>query len=372
MAARVSEALKRTPLYDEHVALGARIVAFAGWEMPIQYASILEEHERVRTACGAFDLSHMGEFHFRGPGARAWVNWLTTNDASKLDVGHAQYTLLCKPDGGIVDDVIVYRTGADELLMVVNAANVEKDRAHVTHDLPGNVRFEDASLDTALVAVQGPRASIVVMAVTNLPVREESIELLPAFGVRAARVADVDAVVARTGYTGEDGFEIFVPWAGAPQAWNRVLVAGASNGIGPIGLGARDTLRLECRYMLYGNDIDEATNPLEAGLGRVVKLDKGEFQGRDAIAHAKERPLAKKLVGLVVAGGVARHGYEVVREGSIVGRVTSGTFGATVRKNIALAYLPPELAAVGTALGVRIRGKDVAATVVKTPWYRRG
>ncbi len=370
--ARVSGVVpRRTPLYEEHAALRARMVGFAGWEMPIQYSSILEEHERVRTACGAFDLSHMGEFYFRGPGALRWVNWLTTNDAGKLDVGQAQYTLLCIPNGGIVDDVIVYRTAAEELLMVVNAANVDKDRAHVTRDLPGGVRFDDASLATALIAVQGPRASVVVMAVTNLPVREESIERLPPFGVRSARVADVDAIVARTGYTGEDGFEIFLPWDRAPQAWSRVLAAGASNGIAPIGLGARDTLRLECRFMLYGNDIDEGTSPLEAGLGWVVKPDKGEFQGRDAIAKARERPLARRLVGLVVSGGIARHGHEVVRDGAVIGTVTSGTFGPTVRKNIALAYVASEHAAIGTALRVRIRGKDVGATVVKTPWYRR-
>jgi aminomethyltransferase len=367
----VDEPLKRTALYDEHRSLGAKMVPFAGWEMPIQYGSILEEHERVRNACGAFDLSHMGEFWFRGAGARAWVSRLTTNDVGRLDVGRAQYNLMCLPSGGIVDDVIVYRTGEDEYLVVVNAANVEKDRAHVTRGLPPDVRFEDASLTTALVAVQGPRASVVVMAVTNLPVREESIEGLPPFGVRRARVADVDAVIARTGYTGEDGFEIFVEWERAPQVWTRVLAAGASNGIAPIGLGARDTLRLECRYMLYGNDIDETTNPIEAGLGWVVKLDKGEFNGREPVASMKERGPSRRLVGLVVDGGVPRHGYEVTKDGDVVGQVTSGTFGPTVRKNIALAYVPVTLAAIGTPLCVRIRGKDVPASVVKTPFYKR-
>ncbi|HKW78784.1 MAG TPA: glycine cleavage system aminomethyltransferase GcvT [Candidatus Limnocylindria bacterium] len=367
----MGDELKRTSLYDEHRSLGARMVPFAGWEMPVQYASIVEEHQRVRTACGAFDLSHMGEFWFRGPGAGAWVNWLTTNDVARLDVGRAQYNLMCLPEGGIVDDVIVYRTGEDEYLMVVNAANVEKDRAHVTHDLPPSVRFEDASLSTALVAVQGPRASVVVMAVTNLPIREESIEALPPFGVRRARVADADAVIARTGYTGEDGFEIFVAWDSAPQVWTRVLAAGMSNGIGPIGLGARDTLRLEARLMLYGNDIDATTNPIEAALGWVVKGDKGPFQGRDAIALAKERGAARRLVGLVVDGGVARHGYEVTKGGAVVGNVTSGTFGPTLRKNIALAYVPTSLTAIGTPLCVRVRGRDISATVVKTPFYKR-
>ena len=367
----MGDELRRTPLFEEHRALGAKMVPFAGWEMPIQYTSILEEHERVRSACGVFDLSHMGEFWFRGPGAREWVSSITTNDVGKLEVGQAQYNLMCLESGGIVDDVIVYRTGDDEYLMVVNAANVAKDRGHVTRALPESVRFEDGSLETALVAVQGPRASVVVMAVTNLPVREESIEDLPPFGVRRARVADADAVIARTGYTGEDGFEIFVDRDKAPQVWNRLLVAGASNRIGPIGLGARDTLRLECRYMLYGNDIDETTNPIEAGLSWVVKLDKGEFRGRAAIAAVKERGPSRKLVGLVVDGGVARHGYEVTKDGAVVGNVTSGTFGPTVRKNIALAYVPSSFAAIGTTPCVRIRGKDVPGTVVKTPFYKR-
>lgn len=365
-------ALKRTPLYEEHVALGARLVPFAGWEMPVQYRSIVVEHQAVRSACGLFDLSHMGEFFFRGPAALPWVDWLTTNDVKALPPGKAQYSLLLTADGGIVDDVIVYRLAEDELLVVVNAANVEKDRAHVTRGMPADVEFRDASLETALVAVQGPRASIVAMTVTHLRIREASVEDLAPFGVMRARVADVDdVIVARTGYTGEDGFEIFVPWDRAPQVWLRVLAAGAPVGIQPCGLGARDTLRVESRYMLYGNDIDEATNPLEAGLGWVVKLDKGDFQGRDAVRRAKEAPLRRRLVGLVVEGGVARHGHEVVRDGAVVGHVTSGTFGPTVGKNIALAYVPPDLAAVGTALEVRIRGKDVPAQVVRTPFYRR-
>jgi aminomethyltransferase len=366
----VEVALKRTSLYEEHRALGARMIPFAGWEMPVQYSSIVAEHRNVRNACGVFDLSHMGEFFFRGAEAGRWVNWLTTNDVSKLEPGQAQYSLLCTSAGGIVDDVIVYRTGPEEYLMVVNAANIEKDRAHVTRQMPAGVRFEDASEDTALIALQGPRASVVAMSVTNLPIREDSIERLPPFGVRQARVADVDALVARTGYTGEDGFEIFVPAASAPQVWSRILAAGVSNGIAPIGLGARDTLRLECRYMLYGNDIDETTNPYEAGLGWVVKLDKGDFQGSAALRGHKETP-ARKLVGIVTEGGVARHGHEVTSGGSVVGHVTSGTFGPTVGKNIALAYVPRGLAALGTRLAARIRGKDVPASVVKTPWYRR-
>jgi aminomethyltransferase len=306
--------------------------------MPIQYAGILDEHQRVRTACGAFDLSHMGEFWFRGARALEHVDRLTTNDAGTLEVGKAQYSLLCLPSGGIVDDVIVYRTAPEEVLMVVNAANVAKDRAHVTRDLPKDVRFEDASLTTALVALQGPRAAAVLRA--TLADGGPWVDALPPFGVRRTRVADTEAVVARTGYTGEDGFEIFVAWRDASRVWDRVLVAGGAAGIAPIGLGARDTLRLECRYLLYGNDIDDTTNPLEAGLGWVVKLDKGEFQGRAAIAAAKERPLSRKLAGLVADGGIARHGHEVTHDGAAVGVVTSGTFGPTVRKNIALAYVP--------------------------------
>jgi aminomethyltransferase len=364
-------ALRRTPLHDEHEALGAKLVPFAGWEMPIQYpAGIVAEHRAVRRDAGLFDLSHMGELHFRGDGALAAVDRLVSSDIAGLSVGQARYGLLCNERGTIVDDVITYRVEGDDLMMVVNASNVEKDAAHVRARLASGVELEDASLDTALLAVQGPRAAVILSSVTDLEVRESSVEALPPFGVTRGRVGGVRATIARTGYTGEDGFEVFVPWDRAASPWNRLLAAGAALGLAPIGLGARDTLRLEARFSLYGNEIDETTDPIEAGLGWTCKLDK-DFVGRDAIADRKERGPSRRLVGLVVEGGVARHGMAIVSGGEAVGVVTSGTYGPTVGKNIALAYVPTALAKVGTALAVRIRDQDVPATVVKTPFYKR-
>jgi aminomethyltransferase len=352
--------LRRTPLYDEHISLGAKMVSFAGYEMPIQYEGIVAEHRAVRSAAGIFDLSHMGEFVFQGRGAGALVDRLVSSDIAGLAVGHARYGLLTNERGTIVDDVIVYRTADAEYLMVVNAANIAKDRAHVLTHLANDVVFDDRSNETALIAIQGPRAAAILQSKTDLGA-------IPPFGVTKAQVTGASATLARTGYTGEDGFEIFLANDDAAPVWELLLAAGTK----PIGLGARDTLRLEARFSLYGNDIDETTDPIEAGLGWTCKLDK-EFLGRDAIAAAKERGPSRRIAGLVVEGGVARHGHEVIAGGEVVGQVTSGTFGPTVQKNIALAYVPTALAKVGTRLAVRIRGKDVPATVVKTPFYSRG
>ncbi|HUG05447.1 MAG TPA: glycine cleavage system aminomethyltransferase GcvT [Candidatus Limnocylindria bacterium] len=357
--------LKRTPLYELHQGLGARMVPFAGYEMPIQYSGIVAEHRAVREAAGIFDLSHMGEFHFDGPAARAAVDRLVSSDVAGLEPGEARYGLLCNEGGTIVDDVIVYRTGADHLLMVVNAANVEKDEAHVRRYLPKDVAFLDRSAETALIAVQGPRAADILVRVAG-----GSVAALAPFGVKSARAAGAEATIARTGYTGEDGFEVFVDNADAVRVWQALLVAGRGDALVPVGLGARDTLRLEARFSLYGNDIDETTGPIEAGLGWTCKLDK-DFVGRDAVARQKADGPKRRIVGLVVEGGVARHGHDVVSEGRAVGKVTSGTYGPTVAQNIALAYVPTALSKVGTAVAVRIRDKDVPATVVKTPFYRR-
>ncbi|HKY50548.1 MAG TPA: glycine cleavage system aminomethyltransferase GcvT [Candidatus Limnocylindria bacterium] len=358
-------ALRRTPLYEEHRSLGARMVPFAGYEMPIQYTGIVAEHRAVREAAGLFDLSHMGEFHFDGPGALAAVDRLVSSDIAGLEPGQARYGLLCNERGTIVDDVISYRTGPQHVLMVVNAANIEKDEAHVRKHLPKNVTFADRSTQTALIAIQGPRAADILVRLAG-----GSVAALPPFGVKSARAAGVDATVARTGYTGEDGFEVFVANDDAVRVWQALLEAGRGDGLVPIGLGARDTLRLEARFSLYGNDIDETTGPIEAGLGWTCKLDK-DFVGRDAIAKQKADGPKRKIAGLVVEGGVARHGHDVTSDGRVVGQVTSGTYGPTVAQNIALAYVPTELSKVGTALAVRIRDKDVPATVVKTPFYRR-
>jgi glycine cleavage system T protein (aminomethyltransferase) len=358
--------MRRTPLYDRHIELGAKMVFFAGYEMPIQYEGIVAEHRAVRGHAGLFDLSHMGEFFFKGRLAGATLDRLVSSDIAGLDVGQARYGLLTNERGTIVDDVIVYRISDDEYMVVVNAANIAKDRAHVLAHLGEDVAFDDRSFGTALVAIQGPRAVEILASQTDADVRS-----LSSFGVTQGRVASTRATLARTGYTGEDGFEIFVANAGAATVWDALLAAGREAGIKPIGLGARDTLRLEARFSLYGNDIDETTDPIEAGLGWTCKLDKA-FTGRDVIAAKKADGPKRKIAGLVIQGGVARHGHEVTQDGAVVGHVTSGTYGPTVEKNIALAYVPTPLSKVGTALGVRIRGKDVPATVVKTPFYSRG
>lgn len=363
--------LLRTPLHEEHVALGAKMVPFAGWEMPIQYPSgIVTEHRAVRATAGMFDLSHMGEVYLRGPEAGRAADRLVSSDIAGLGIGQARYGLFCNERGTIVDDVIVYRLEPETYLIVVNASNVAKDVAHVRRHLPAGVDLEDASMETALIAVQGPRAAVILASITDLEIREASIEDLAPFAVSAARVGGARAWVARTGYTGEDGFEVFVPWERAVGPWSRLIAAGGAAGLAPVGLGARDTLRLEARYSLYGNEIDETTDPIEAGLGWTCHLEK-DFVGRDRVAEAKARGPARKLVGLVVDDGVARHGHVVVHEGKPVGGVTSGTFGPTVAKNIALAYVPAPLAKAGTELAVRIRERDVPARVVRTPFYKR-
>jgi len=365
MMATEAPTMRRTPLYERHAQLGAKMVPFAGYEMPIQYEGIVAEHRAVRGRAGLFDLSHMGEFFFKGRGAGATLDRLVSSDIAGLTVGQARYGLLTNERGTIVDDVIVYRISEGEYMVVVNAANIAKDRAHVLARLGEDVAFDDRSFGTALVAIQGPRAVDILASKTDADVRS-----LPSFGVTQGRVAGTRATLARTGYTGEDGFEVFVANADAVKVWDALLEAGREAGIKPIGLGARDTLRLEARFSLYGNDIDETTDPIEAGLGWTCKLDK-EFTGRDVIAAKKAAGPRRKLAGLVIQGGVARHGHEVTHDGEVVGQVTSGTYGPTVEKNIALAYVPTPLSKVGTALAVRIRGKDVPATVVKTPFFRR-
>ena len=357
--------MRRTPLYDKHAELGAKMVPFAGYEMPIQYEGIVAEHRAVRGRAGLFDLSHMGEFFVRGRGAGETLDRLVSSDIAGLAVGQARYGLLTNERGTIVDDVIVYRISEAEYMVVVNAANIAKDRAHVLAHLGEDVAFDDRSFGTALVAIQGPRAVEILASETDADVRS-----LPSFGVTQGRVARTRATLARTGYTGEDGFEVFVANTDAAAVWDGLLAAGREAGIKPIGLGARDTLRLEARFSLYGNDIDETTDPIEAGLGWTCKLDKA-FVGRDVIAAKKAAGPKRKIAGLVIQGGVARHGHEVTQDGDVVGQVTSGTYGPTVEKNIALAYVPTTLSKIGTALAVRIRGKDVPATVVKTPFYRR-
>jgi aminomethyltransferase len=362
--------LRRTSLYARHVALGARMVPFTGFEMPVQYTGIVDEHQAVRTACGLFDVSHMGELELRGEFSAQVVDYLITNDATKLVDGQALYTCACNEQGTILDDLIVYRAAQDRWLIVCNAGNHEKMVGVFERAAKDHCEFEDRTDKTALIALQGPKAfDVLALAGTEASKLHE----LKSFHFRDAVVANVRCTVARTGYTGEDGVEIFCAWKDAPALWDQLLELGRAFGIKPAGLGARDTLRLESRLSLYGNDIDETTNPLEAGLGWVTKLDKATFVGKEALAKVKAAPLPRKLVGFEVTGrGIARHGYPLRDlEGNEVGICTSGSPGPTVGKNIGLGYLPAAMTAIGTKFNVDCRGKSIEAVVVKTPFYKR-
>jgi aminomethyltransferase len=362
---------KKTPLYDAHKRLGAKIIDFGGWLMPVSYpAGILDEHQATRTAVGVFDVSHMGEVHFRGPRAAEAVQRLVTNQVSALGDGRAMYTVACRPGGGIVDDLIVYRVAADHFLIVVNAGNVDKDFGWFVENTGSLCEVRNASDQTALLAFQGPKAQTALQTLTAAPLAG----LRPFHFLKDVSVADRPAWIARTGYTGEDGFEIFCAAGDAPDLFAALLEAAGRVGGKPVGLGARDTLRLEARLSLYGNDLDETTSPLEAGLGWVVKFDAGDFIGREALLQQRAQGLQRKLCGFVMLGrGIPRHGYTLhaEAEGPAVGVVTSGSVGPTVGKNIGLGYVPPALADAGQRLYVDCRGKRIDAEVVKGPFYRR-
>ena len=362
--------LKRTPLYDEHKLRGARIVPFAGWEMPVQYAGIAAEHRAVRSAAGLFDVSHMGEIELSGEHAAAVVDYVVTGDAAGLEDGKALYTCACNEAGTLLDDLIVYRHARDAFLVVCNAGNRDKISAHLAKAAKDHCEFHDRSDEVALLALQGPRA---IEILSRAGKDAAACAELGSFRFRDAVVANVHSTVARTGYTGEDGVEIFCASSDAPRLWSTLLELGKDLGIEPIGLGARDTLRLESRLALYGNDIDETTNPLEAGLGWIVKLGKPMFIGKEALVRVERQGLTRKLVGFEMTGrGVARHGYPLLNvEGETVGVCTSGGPSPTLNKSIGLGYLPVALAQVGTTFQVDCRGKAISAVVVKTPFYKR-
>jgi aminomethyltransferase len=365
-----NEKLQRTPLYDCHREAGARLVPFAGWEMPVQYAGVIEEHHAVRNGAGLFDVSHMGEFHVRGPAAEAFLQALTPNDVSKLTPGRAHYSALLTEEGTYVDDLLVYRRGADDFLLVVNAANIASDFEWVQNraaDHGGEVELENASEDYALLALQGPRAVEILAGLT-----ETDLGAIRYYRFAEGQVAGAPAILSRTGYTGEDGFELYVPPEAAAGLWRRLLAAGASAGLQPAGLGARDTLRLEAGMALYGNDIDATTTPWEAGLDWTVKLAAGEFVGRSALVAQKEAGIQRKLVGFELRDrGIARHGHTVLDGDTVVGEVTSGTFSPTFQKALGLAYVPVASAEPGTPITLGVRNKRLAAEVVETPFYRR-
>ena len=365
----MSAGLARTPLHGEHLCAGGRMVPFAGYEMPVQYSrGIRAEHHAVRERAGLFDVSHMGEFEVRGAEALDLVQWLTTNDAGRMEVGQAQYSAFCDETGCVLDDLLVYRL-EDHYLLVVNAANREKDWAWVTRHAPRfGCAVRDVSDRTALLALQGPSAAGVLARLTGA-----DLEAVGYYRFTTGEVADVPAMVARTGYTGEDGFELYLEAADAPGVWRALLEAGGPDGLEPAGLGARDSLRLEMGYALYGNDLDEEHSALESGLGWVVKPGKGDFSGRDALVRQKAEGIPRRLVGLrLLERGFPRPGYGVVAEGEVAGTLTSGTVSPSLGEGIAMGYLPTPLASPGTQVAVRIRRADVPAEVARPPFYRRG
>ncbi len=355
--------LKKTALHEVHVQLGARMVEFAGYDMPIQYHSIRDEHRRVRQTVGVFDVSHMGEIIAKGPKALDMVQKVTINDAAKLQIGQVQYSAMCYEDGGIVDDLLVYRF-ADHYLLVVNASNKDKDYQWILKNKIDDCEVIDSSEEITQLAVQGKKAESTLQKLTKA-----DLSAIKYYWFIEDELADVPMIISRTGYTGEPGFELYFANEYAVDVWNKVMEAGKEFDIEPIGLGARDSLRLEKKMCLYGNDIDQTTNPLEAGLSWITKLDKGDFLGRDALLKAKQEGLKRKLVAIVLEGqGFPRHGYKIYKDGKEVGHVTSGTVSPILNKGIAMGYVAIEFAKVGTEMEIDIRGKRIPAVVVKPPF----
>jgi aminomethyltransferase len=361
--------LKKTPLNARHRALGARMVEFGGWDMPVEYSGIIDEHMAVRTRAGLFDVSHMGQIEIAGPEALKAVQHITCNDASRLSIGQAQYSALTTPEGTFVDDVLTYRLADDHYMFVVNASNIMKDFAWITKHTEG---FTDAaavntSSRYALMALQGPAARQVLQTLTGVPLDD-----IKYYWFTTGEVAGVAGTISRTGYTGEDGFEVFVPPASAERVWDAIFQAGKSAGVVPVGLGARDTLRLEAAMRLYGNDIDETTTVLEADLNWIVGWKKGDFLGADALRRQKEAGVARKLVGFeMLDRAIARHGYDAYVAGARAGVVTSGTQTPYVKKAIGMAYLPTEHSAAGAEFEIDVRGRRARARVVPMPFYKR-
>ena len=364
--------LKRTPLNAAHRRLGARMVEFGGWDMPVQYpAGTVEEHLRTRTHAGLFDVSHMGEIDVRGPDTIAFVNRLVSNDASKLVDGQAQYSALTTPEGTVIDDLLVYRFAQDHLILVVNAGTTDKDWNWLTsHRGRESVELRNHSAEYCQLALQGPDALLILQELTSLPLAEINY-----YHFREGDVDGVPAIVSRTGYTGEDGFEVYAAADKAEQLWNKILDAGnfgADEGVLPCGLAARNTLRLEAGMCLYGHEIDETTTLLEANLGWICKLNKGDFIGREQLLRQKAEGIKRKLVGFDVTGrGIARDGQEVLSNGQRVGRVTSGSPAPFLKKNIGMAYLPIQFANDGQDIEIDVRGRLVSARIVPLPFYKR-
>lgn len=358
---------RQTPLNAAHRKLGGRMVDFAGWDMPVQYVGVLQEHENVRTNVGLFDVSHMGEIEFKGPGALEEANRLITNDLAKCADGQAVYAGLLNEQGTFVDDVVAYRFSPEHIFICVNASNVEKDFAWMSQNAK-KVKPVNRSDDYAQIAVQGPKAFGLVQKLADKP-----LDGVGTYRFTTGKVAGVEAIISRTGYTGEDGFELYVAPNDAEKLWFALLENGKAEGCAPAGLGARDSLRTEMKYALYGNDIDDQHTPLEAGLGWIVKMDKGDFIGRSVLEAQKAAGIPRKLVGFeLTEAGIPRAHYPILKDGQKVGEVTSGTMGPSVKKAVGIGYVPTALAAEGSTFHVDIRGRGVAARVVKTPFYKKG
>jgi aminomethyltransferase len=360
--------LKRTPLYEQHLALGARLVEFGGWEMPVQYSSILEEHRAVRTRAGLFDVSHMGEFKVEGKDALAFLQNLVPNDVGRLAIHQALYSQLCLPDGGTIDDLIIYYLAENHYMMVVNAANIDKDFAWVEKQARNfDVQATNQSDATALLALQGPESLAILQPLTG-----EDLSAIRYYHCTPGMVDGINCIISRTGYTGEDGFELYCAPVDVVKLWNDLLAAGKQHGLLPAGLGARDTLRLEAGYCLYGHELDEQTNPLEANLGWTVKLNKGDFIGHDALLKVKEEGLKRKLIGIeMIERGVSRGGYAIYENDQQIGALTSGAPSPTLNKNIGMGYVEAAHAVAGKTVQVDIRGKRTAAQIVALPFYKR-
>jgi aminomethyltransferase len=364
--------LKKTPLNNAHRQLGGRMVDFGGWDMPVQYpAGTIEEHLRTRTRAGLFDVSHMGEISVRGRDAIAFVNRITSNDVTKLVDGQAQYTALTTPEGTVVDDLLVYRFGEDDLFLVVNAGTTEKDWEWIkSHHAGESVELKNVSDEYCQLALQGPDALSILHKLTNAPLSE-----IKYYHFTRGQVDGVDSIISRTGYIGEDGFEVYAAAAEGERLWNKMLDVGhygSSDGVLPAGLGARNTLRLEAGMALYGHELTETTTLLEANLGWICKLDKGDFIGREALAQQKQNGLHRKLAGFEVTDrGIARDDYDVVINDKRVGKVTSGSPAPFLKKNIGFAYLPVEFTNVGQEIKIDVRGRLIGAQVIKTPFYKR-
>jgi aminomethyltransferase len=362
--------LKRTPLYEVHKALGARLVEFGGWEMPVQYSGILEEHRAVRERAGLFDVSHMGEFRVEGVGALAFLQALVPNDVSRLAENQALYSQICRPDGGTLDDLLIYRRGEGNYMVVVNAGTMPKDWGWFTSQAAGrdDVMLTNISDETALLALQGPFAPQILQ-----PLTDTSLSEIGYYHSRPGAVAGIECLISRTGYTGEDGFELYCASASVATLWNTLLEAGRLSGLLPAGLGARDTLRLEAGYCLYDHELTEEITPLEAGLGWSVKLNKeADFIGKQALVEEKANGLRRKLAGIELRErGVPRAGYPIVKDGERIGTVTSGTMCPTLGRAAAMGYVPPAVAQIGTEIDIDVRGKLLSAVIVPLPFYKR-